>query len=88
MDEVTRAANKAMLERDWEALRLMLHPYVHWTAADGIRLRGRSNVTAQLQAGTRRADLPLAGTFEGARDWSVRVRCPASRASEPDSWPQ
>jgi hypothetical protein len=41
-----------MLERDWEALRLMLHPYVHWTAADGIRLRGRSNVMAQLQAGT------------------------------------
>ena len=50
VDEVVRAAHGAMLERDWDALRLMLHPYLHWTTADGDRLRGRTKVMAQLQA--------------------------------------
>jgi hypothetical protein len=38
-----------MLERDWEGLRLMLHPYLHWAAADGTQLRGRPKVLARLQ---------------------------------------
>lgn len=38
-----------MLERDWEGLRLMLHPYLHWAAADGTRLRGRTKVLARLR---------------------------------------
>ena len=49
MDGVTRAAYEAILERDWEGLRPMLHPYLHWTAADGTRLRGRTTVMARLQ---------------------------------------
>jgi hypothetical protein len=48
--EVTRAAHEAMLERDWEGLCLMLHPYLHWTAPDGTRLRGRTKVMALLRA--------------------------------------
>jgi hypothetical protein len=41
-----------MLERDWEALRLILHPYLHWTAADGTRLRGRTKVITRLRDGS------------------------------------
>jgi hypothetical protein len=52
VDELTRAAHQAMMQRDWESLRLVLHPYLHWTAADGTRLRGRTKVMARLQTGT------------------------------------
>jgi hypothetical protein len=30
-------------------MRLLLHPYLHWTAADGTLLRGRTKVLARLQ---------------------------------------
>ena len=56
MQDAVRAAHQAMLERDWEALRLMLHPYVHWTAADGSRLRGRTKVMDRLQNAAPPAD--------------------------------
>ena len=49
MDEdVAAAAHAAMVDRDWEALRLLLHPYLHWTRADGSTVRGRRNVLALL----------------------------------------
>jgi hypothetical protein len=48
-DEVTRAAHVAMLAQDWDALRLLLHPYLHWTTAEGTRVRGRTNVMERLQ---------------------------------------
>ena len=49
MDDVTRAAYEALLACDWERLRLLLHPYLHWSAADGTRLRGRTKVLERLQ---------------------------------------
>ena len=49
MDDVTRAAYEAMLGCDWERLRLLLHPYLHWSAADGTQLRGRTKVIERLQ---------------------------------------
>ena len=49
VQDVVQAAHQAMLERDWDALRLMLHPYLHWTAADGSRLRGRTKSLDWLQ---------------------------------------
>ncbi len=52
VDEVTRTAYEAMLERDWDGLRMLLHPYLHWTTADGTRLRGRTKVMELLQAGS------------------------------------
>jgi hypothetical protein len=52
VDEVTRAAYQAMVQHDWESLRLMLHPYLHWTTADGTRLRGRTKVIGRLQTET------------------------------------
>ena len=51
MDEVTSAARAAMLDRDWDRLRPLLHPYLHWTRADGTRLRGRTRILAMLAAG-------------------------------------
>ena len=34
---------------DGEALRLLLHPYLHWTLPDGTVLRGRRTVLAMLE---------------------------------------
>ena len=51
VDEITRTAHEAMLERDWDGLRMLLHPYLHWTTADGTRFRGRTKVMELLQAG-------------------------------------
>jgi hypothetical protein len=49
VDEQTRAAYAAMQARDWDSLRLILHPYLHWTASDGSRLRGRTKIIERLQ---------------------------------------
>lgn len=67
VDEVTRAAHQAMVQRDWKSLRLILHPYLHWTAADGTRLRGRTKVMARLQSGT----LPVEPTAVELRDGQI-----------------
>jgi hypothetical protein len=56
VDDVPQAALQAMLERDWEGLRVMLHPYLHWTAADGTQLRGRTKVMARLRAAAPSAE--------------------------------
>jgi SnoaL-like domain len=52
VDDVVQAAHDAMLARDWDRLRPMLHPYLHWIASDGSRLRGRSKVMDRLQSAT------------------------------------
>ncbi len=44
--------------RDWDELRLLLHPY--WTSSDGRTIRGRRNVLAYLAA-TRAAGSPTEG---------------------------
>jgi hypothetical protein len=40
----------AIKGRDWDDLKLLLHPYLHWTCADGRVIRGRKNVLAHLAA--------------------------------------
>ena len=37
-----------MRSASWEILRLLLHPYLHWTRADGRVIRGRVKVLALL----------------------------------------
>jgi hypothetical protein len=44
----------ALARRDWELLRCVLHPYLHWTE-DGVTIRGRTKVLAHL------ADAPPSG---------------------------
>lgn len=39
-----------MQDRDWDRLRPLLHPYLHWTRADGIRLRGRTRILDMLES--------------------------------------
>jgi hypothetical protein len=48
MDDVVRRALEAMVDRDWEALRFLLHPYLHWTRPDGHTLRGRTKIIGML----------------------------------------
>ena len=45
-DPVVEAALDAIAARDWPRLRLLLHPYLHWTGG----IRGRTNVLAHLAA--------------------------------------
>ena len=49
VDDVTQTAYEAMLTRDWHGLRLLLHPYLHWTTSDGTRIRGRVTVMERLR---------------------------------------
>ena len=42
----------ALDRRDAAALRLLLHPYLHWTE-DGTTICGRKNVLARLQDSNR-----------------------------------
>ena len=40
----------AIRRQDWDDVKLLLHPYLHWTCADGRVIRGRKNVLAYLAA--------------------------------------
>ena len=57
VDEVTGTVQEAMLERDWDGLRMLLHPYLHWTTANGTPFRGRTKVIELLQTGSPPAAL-------------------------------
>jgi hypothetical protein len=50
VNRLVAAALEAIERQDWDRLRLILHPYLHWTAADGVRMRGRVNVQGMLAA--------------------------------------
>lgn len=47
MDQLVRAVLDAVGRQDWDAVRLVLHPYIHWTER-GAKTRGRTNVLARL----------------------------------------
>lgn len=49
MDHIGQRAHAAILAADWDALRPLLHPYLHWTDRNGKTLRGRSKVLAMLE---------------------------------------
>jgi hypothetical protein len=40
---------QAVDQGEWDRVKLALHPYVHWTAADGHTIRGRTIVLARLR---------------------------------------
>ena len=48
MDDVADRAYQSMVDRDWDALRPLLHPYLHWTGPDNLTIRGRTRVLAML----------------------------------------
>ena len=43
-----QALYAALADRDQPRLRLLLHPYLHWTGVDGVTVRGRTKVLALL----------------------------------------
>ena len=49
MDRLIKETLEAIGHRDWESLRLLLHPYVHWKDG-GTSIRGRTKVLAHLRA--------------------------------------
>ena len=50
MDElVVERVLDAIRAADWARLRLLLHPYLLWSTANGTRIRGRTNVMARLR---------------------------------------
>jgi hypothetical protein len=48
MEDVVRRAYEAMRARNWDDLRLLLHPYLQWASSDGRTVRGRIKVMAML----------------------------------------
>jgi hypothetical protein len=64
MEDVVRRAHEAMQARNWEDLRFLLHPYLHWTSREGRTVRGRSPVMAMLAV----RDPPLWPTSVEVRD--------------------
>ncbi len=48
MDSVVGDVLEAATKRDWDTLRLKLHPYVRWKPASGETLNGRNAVLAML----------------------------------------
>ncbi len=47
--EAVTAVREAAAAGDWAAVRLLLHPYLHWTDQRGATVRGRRTVLAVLQ---------------------------------------
>jgi hypothetical protein len=67
VDDVVSAAHAAIVARYWAALRLLLHPYLHWTDSDGHVLRGRGKVLAMLE----RVDAPAPPSAVELRDGQI-----------------
>lgn len=77
VDQIARAALDAISRRDWDTVRRLLHPYLHWTGPDGQTLRGRNQVITMLERG----GIPTAPVRVELRDGQIyRWHCapPAS----------
>jgi hypothetical protein len=48
VDAVVRKALAGIERRDWDELKPLLHPYLHWVSGDGQVVRGRNNVLTLL----------------------------------------
>ena len=58
MEDIAAAAHVAIASGDWATVRRLLHPYLHWTLADGGVVRGRGKVLVMLQSDHSGARLP------------------------------
>jgi hypothetical protein len=52
-NEVIPRVIEAVAADRWDNVKLLLHPYVHWTQEDGLTRRGRSNVLRWLRSRQR-----------------------------------
>ena len=60
-------ALELLAQRDWVAIREVLHPYLHWTRPDGSVVRGRSKLIAEVERGR----VPLAPVAVEMRDGQI-----------------
>jgi hypothetical protein len=63
--DLVHEALAAIERRHWERLKLLLHPYLHWTTKDGETLRGRKRVMARLVEAASPLLLPPANSGIG-----------------------
>jgi hypothetical protein len=49
-DDAVTAVLAAVAGGDAERLRVLLHPYLHWTTPDGVTVRGRRKVLEWIAA--------------------------------------
>ena len=55
MDPVVEDLLRAIELRDWERVRLLLHPYLRWTDSSGTTVLGRTKVMSRIM------DAPVVG---------------------------
>ena len=67
-DPIIDEFRNATRRHDWNAARLALHPYLHWTHPDGTVIRGRKNVLAML---TQAAEAPAPPKQAELRDGQI-----------------
>ena len=67
MEDIVARVQAAIAERDWDSVRRLLHPYLHWTVSGGRVLRGRKNVMAMLSRG----EAPATPTYVESRDGQI-----------------
>jgi len=58
VNEVAGRAYAAIAAGDWNAVRPLLHPYLHWTDGHGTTLRGRSKVISMLEQAAEAPPMP------------------------------
>jgi hypothetical protein len=58
MDEIVDDALDAAAASRWDDLKLLLHPYLHFTRPDGVTLRGRTNALGWLSSQSERLARP------------------------------
>ena len=67
-ESAVQAVYAALSDRDWAALRLLLHPYLHWTGADG---RHRPRADQGAGAARRGTEPPPTPTSVELRDGQI-----------------
>jgi hypothetical protein len=67
MDSLVQEAMSAVLMKDWDSLRLKLHPYVRWTLPSGRVAMGRNSVLAMLA----KTDPPREPASHAVRDGQI-----------------
>jgi len=68
VDDIGQRAHAAIVAGDRNAVRPLLHPYLHWTDSDGRIFRGRSKVLAMLEQAVQ---APAEAQFIELRDGQI-----------------
>jgi uncharacterized protein DUF4440 len=68
VEEIGARVHAALVAGDWDTVRALLHPYLHWTDAHGSTLRGRTKVMAMLEQAT---EAPARATSIELRDGQI-----------------